>query len=363
MARTSDCAPSIKAIVLAGGGGMRLWPFSRVDYPKQFLHFGDGQSMLQKTILRIAQSPQVDQILIATSVHYEALVRSQLSHLSLTVPMRILVEPMRKNTAPALAFAVKTLQEEEQLEGQTPFLVLPSDHWIEPESIFLHSIEQVLPAVEQGKIITFGIRPSKPETGYGYLIMGKNFDPFTYLVEAFIEKPSLQKAKQLIGNPAAYWNSGIFMFSLQTFWEEMISWAPAIGRFSGIARQKMFEQFAEMPEISVDCAIMEKSKQLVLCPLPVTWSDVGSWDSVYDLFAKDENQNVKTGRVVDYDTKNSLIFSGKRLIATIGLENVLVVETDDVTLIVKKGHSQKVKEIVERLLQAEEKIGGGARKP
>lgn len=328
----------MKAVVLAGGGGTRLWPLSRDDFPKQFLSFGAGGSLLQKTVQRLIGASFIDEVVVATNELHRALVEEQLQKIGVQCP--ILVEPLKRNTASAIALAVKTLQTNE------PIVVVPSDHLIEPEVIFLHALEQLDP---KNKIITFGIRPTKPETGYGYIEIGKKFNGHTFEAKRFVEKPDLPTAEKYVVNPNFFWNSGMFLFTAETFWRQLDLHAPQIAALFKLELNEVIARFGELPDLSIDYAIMEKSKDILVCPLAVSWSDVGCWDSVYDVMEKDQDQNVKIGQVLAIDTTNSLIIGGKRIISTIGLDDLLIVETDEAVLISKKGESQRVKALLQEL--------------
>ncbi|MBF8262516.1 MAG: mannose-1-phosphate guanylyltransferase/mannose-6-phosphate isomerase [Parachlamydiales bacterium] len=340
----------MKIIILAGGGGTRLWPLSRQDFPKQFLHFGDHLSLLQKTVGRFLNAPFVQDVTVATNRQYLSLVEMQLEKITSGKKADILLEPVRRNTAPAIALAVKYLQEIKGAKDDDAILVMPSDHLIEPESVFLRLIEEAEKFTKE-QIVLFGIRPTKPETGYGYIHIGPKSGGMLYEVNRFVEKPDRRKAEQYLSSGDYYWNAGIFAFSPQVFWNELKLYAPEISDRMQGDYAECLAGFANLPDVSYDYAVLEKTKRVAICPMPISWSDVGSWDSLYDALAKDQNQNVWVGNVLGINTKNSLIIGGKRLISTIGLEDVVIVETDDATFISKKGESQKVKELVQELVK------------
>jgi mannose-1-phosphate guanylyltransferase/mannose-6-phosphate isomerase len=338
----------LKAIILAGGGGTRLWPLSRENFPKQFLNFGSGLSLLQLTVQRLKKAVFIDQIIVATNKLHYSLVQEQLSKIE--AESEIIIEPSRRNTAPAIAFVIKYLQEQHQISEEEAVLIVPSDHLIEPEVIFLHIIEQLNKENSlSNKIITFGIRPSKPETGYGYIEIGNKFSSLTFEALRFVEKPDRLTAEKYILNPHFFWNSGMFLFSLRTFWQQLHIHSPHLYSLFEKDLEMIERQFHEMPDLSIDYAIMEKSKDILVCPLAVSWSDVGSWDSVYEILEKDQNKNVKIGRVIAIDTTNSLIIGGKRIVSTIGLDDLIIIETDEAVLISKKGESQRVKALLQEL--------------
>lgn len=342
-------------LILAGGGGTRLWPLSREDFPKQFLHFGDQQSLLQKSVNRFLHSPLTETISIATNAQYAPLVRQQLETIDPDGKIHLIIEPARKNTAPAIAFAMKVLQTQLKVAEEAPILILPSDHLIEPQAVFSSYLMQIAPLIQDDHLVLFGIRPTKPETGYGYIQRGEPFDSVVHHVKRFVEKPDHKLAESYVASGEYLWNSGIFVLSIRLFWQKISQHAVQIKALMQGNLEEVISRFNEMPSISFDYAILEKCDDILVCQIPVIWSDVGCWDSVYDIMDKDENQNVKYGNIIDIDTKNSLIIGGKRLISIIGLEDVLIVETDDATFISKKGESQKVKNMVQELVKSSKK--------
>lgn len=339
----------MKVVILAGGSGTRLWPISRQSFPKQFLSFGGQNSLLQKTVLRFLQVAKAKEIVVVTSPSYLHLVQKQLRLIDPNTEIQVIVEPVSKNTAPAIALAIKYFQETQGATPSDTVIVTASDHLLTPEEKVKASILQANSIAEQGHLVTFGIRPHKPETGYGYIRMNSNPEGHVYAIEEFVEKPSYEKAMQFLIDGNYVWNAGIFTLSIATFWREIQEHAPEIYTLSTVPYETMLKNFANMPDISIDYAVMEKAKGGKVLPLDVGWSDVGSWDSVYEILDKDSDQNVKIGDVLAIDTKNSLLYSEKRLISVIGLEDVMVVETEDALFVAKKGHSQKVKQLVHQL--------------
>lgn len=332
-------------IILAGGSGSRLWPLSRELYPKQLLNLYAEKSLLQSTFERLNRFIPSSNIISVTNTKHHANVKMQLGEMSENSV--ILAEPLSKNTACAIALSVKYIIENS--ENDETILVVPSDLLIEDNEKFAFSIQQAQKFVDEGKIVTFGVKPTYPETGFGYIkfVDGK--------VVEFSEKPDVQTAQKYLENGGYYWNSGIFMFKVSTIINELEHHCPEISKiiknmscsYSSIS----FTEFEKLPCISIDYALMEKSQNLAMVELQSDWKDLGSWQSIYDVSPKDVNNNVFVGHVLDKDSKNSFVYSSSKLVATIGLEDTVVIETEDAILACKKDKTQEVKQIYETLKQ------------
>jgi mannose-1-phosphate guanylyltransferase/mannose-6-phosphate isomerase len=340
----------MKSLILAGGSGTRLWPVSRSDYPKQFLKLDGVDSLLQKTLKRNLAHVRPEDLFILTNSAYYHDVKRQVGEVDARIEKNILLEPSKKNTGPAIALALKYVRDKLGASGDEVMFVCPSDHMITPEEHFTTYLAASEVLAKQGSIVTLGVHPSRPEVGYGYIKKtGEVCVNGSHRVERFVEKPDAPTAQKYLMSGEYLWNSGMFAFTIDTLLTEIEKNAADIHACLQGGYEDVLANFGGMPDISIDYAVMEKSDRVVVLPLNLAWSDVGSWDNVYDVLPKDENQNVKVGHVVDVDTKNCLILGGKRLVSTIGLENLLVVETDDVVLIAKRSESQKEKQLVERL--------------
>lgn len=330
-------------VILTGGSGSRLWPLSRELYPKQFLNFNNKNSLLKSTFERLSEFIPDNQIISITNVKHQSNVKMQLGEIGKN--SIILSEPVSKNTAPAIALCVKYITENNK-DDET-ILVVPSDLLIEDNKKFVDSIKKAQDFVNQGYIVTFGVKPTYPETGFGYIHCenGK--------VSGFIEKPDKDIACKYIQSKDYYWNSGIFMFKVSTVVNEFRLHAQEIfdiiQKINCSDKIISFTEFDKMPNISFDYAVMEKSKNIAMVELQSDWTDVGSWKSIYEISPKDNGNNVFIGHVLDKDSKNSFVYSSSKLVATIGLEDTIVVETEDAILACKKDRSQEVKQIYETL--------------
>ena len=338
-------------IILAGGSGSRLWPLSRELCPKQLLNITGEKSLLQATFERLQHLMPDENILNITNTKHLANVRMQLKDYY-AAPL-ILSEPVSKNTAPAAAVSVKYICENKN--SNDIILVVPSDHLIHDIQKFTEAIEKGKQLAEQGFVVTFGVEPSYCETGFGYIKTSEKIDD-GFKVEKFVEKPDSATAQKYLQDKTMFWNSGIFMFKPSVFFNELKEHAPEI--FEIIEKidfknseEIPFVEFDKMPNISLDYALMEKSDNLVMIKLESDWKDLGSWDAIYDISPKDNNGNVFVGHVLDEGSKNSLVYSSSKLVATIGLEDIVLVETEDAILACRKDKTQDVKHIYETLKQ------------
>ena len=344
-------------VILCGGSGVRLWPLSRQSFPKQFLSFDftDDKSLLQNTYNRIKKIKNIQKPILICNEEHRFIVAEQMRDIKVK-PNSIILEPFGRNTAPAITLAALKAQE---IYEDPHLLILSSDHQIVNEEQFNKVIEKALEFSEKDKLVTFGIIPTSPEIGYGYIKASKPFlknEISAYKVEGFIEKPDKKNAENFLKDQKFTWNSGIFMFKSSTVIKEIKKFYPEvlkkcstslINKLIDLDFQRLDKNsFEGCPNISIDFAIMEKTKNAYVLPLDVGWSDVGSWDFVWNISKKDSKGNVMKGNVIEKNTTNSYLHSQSRLIAAIGLENILVVETNDAILVANKDKSQEVKNVV-----------------
>ena len=343
----------VHAVILAGGSGSRLWPLSRQHLPKQFLSLDGDASLLQTTINRLSPLIKAKNVLIVTQ---EALAKGEAYHALL--PYQTLFEPVARNTAPAIALAAARLM----ADGSDPIMVvLPADHIIKDEVRFREHLEIAIAAAESGKLITFGIRPTRPDTGFGYVKAHRGDTSDVYAVDRFTEKPDAVTAERFLREGDYYWNSGMFVWRASVILAEVRQHLPAVdkviqtiiaeSRIAGTFQQAVEKHFSAMPSISIDYGVLEKSSRVSLVPCDIGWNDVGSWQAVHEIAAKDENGNALQGNVIALDCKNSLIRAEKRLVAAIGVEDLCVIETADAVLISKNDQTQRVREVVDVLHQ------------
>ena len=339
----------MKSIILAGGSGSRLWPLSRDMYPKQLLSLDTDKSLLQQTFIRLNSFCDAKDIATITNIKHLSDIKLQLNQIDNS---NIAIgEPLGKNTAPAIACTLEYFRQKSNTDDVV--LIVPSDHLIKDITAFNKTVEQAKMLAEQGYIVTFGIKPTYPETGYGYVKTEHELQS-GYKVERFVEKPDYETAKKYLESGNYYWNGGIFMGKISTFMQEFETYAEDIYTnlrdldFSKEPKIK-YGIYENMPSISIDYAIMEKSKKITLVELQSDWNDLGSWQSLYNVKEKDENNNVLTGKVVVDNVKNSFIYSQKEIVAVSGLENIILVETEDAIMACKLDESQNVKKLYEKL--------------
>lgn len=340
-------------VVMSGGSGTRMWPKSRQEYPKQFLPLFNKTSMLQDTLLRLngleAEAPYV----ICNEVH-RFLVAEQLRECEILAG-NIVLEPIGRNTAPAIALAALANESEDAI-----LLVLSADHVIMNVEEFHRLVRVGTEAAAKGKMVTFGILPTTPEIGYGYIHAGRDVAPGVAVVESFVEKPDLETAKSYLASGNYYWNSGMFMFRASDYLSELEKHQPKILEqcrlaLAGAKSDMDFtrldaEQFALCPSDSIDYAVMEHTKNAVVIPSDIGWSDVGSWSSLWEISEKDVDGNRFVGDVMETNSHNNLVHSdGRRLVALVGIDNAVVIDTDDAILIASRDQVQDVKSIVNEL--------------
>ena len=346
----------IVPVILSGGSGARLWPLSREAYPKQFLPLVDERTMLQNTALRVAGLADTGAPLVVCNEEHRFMVAEQLRAVGIQ-PATVMLEPVGRNTAPAVAVAALHAQ----AGGSDPLLlVLPADHAIVDVEGFRAAVRRVAPQADAGRLITFGIVPTAPETGYGYIKAGAPLaESGVYVVERFVEKPDAATAQRYLDAGGYYWNSGMFLFRASAFLAELERLAPAIlaacqqaltaGRTDRDFLWLDRAAFAACPKNSIDYAVMEKTDHAVVMPLAVGWSDIGSWSALWEVGTRDSDGNIQRGDVISVDTHDSYIDAGARLVATVGVEHLVVVDTADAVLVASKERVQEIKAIVAQL--------------
>ena len=335
-----------KIIVLAGGSGSRLWPYSRKNYPKQVLKLFEDESLLQKTILRFKERTPKENIHIITNNNQSHLIKSNVEEINFSHDDLIIEEPFAKNTAGAICLAALQLNDDDIM------IVLPSDHIIQNETYFLSVLDEAVELAQQDFLVTLGIQPTYPETGYGYIKKSDLIKNNGYSVECFTEKPNLKTAKTFVDSGDYFWNSGMFVWKVSTILSEFKNIKPQlhdhIKKFvsTGDARH-----FYGIEDISIDYAILEQSKCVAVVKADLEWSDLGSWKSVYDIQKKDKNGNVFNGDCVGINTQNVFIHntSDARTVAAVDIENIAIIDTDDAVIVCNTNETQNVKKVVDQL--------------
>lgn len=340
---------NLKAVIMAGGSGSRLWPLSRSKYPKQFLALNGDDTMLQSTVKRLSNL-DVQSFTVLCNEDHRFFVAEQLRQINKS--SSIILEPVVRNTAPAVALSAFLSNEDDLL------LVLAADHVIQNNAAFVNTVKEAIPLANSGKLVTFGIIADTPHTGYGYIKRGKKIG-IGFNVSKFVEKPSIELAESYIASEDYYWNSGMFLVKASLYLSELLKFSPEIFKFCQLAVSKVEtdldfirinkEKFSECPSKSIDYAIVEKTNNAVVVPMDIGWNDIGSWSSLWDICEKDRNGNVKHGDVVLHDSYNSYFRTDGMLLAAVGIKDLILVATKDAIMVAHKDEVQNLKKIIKVL--------------
>ncbi|SPP65613.1 mannose-1-phosphate guanylyltransferase/mannose-6-phosphate isomerase [Nitrospira lenta] len=357
--RTKNLYP----VIMAGGSGTRFWPLSRQLFPKQLLKIGGEQTLIQQTMQRVLGCAPSSQVLISTNAAQAELIRGQLGDWKQDLKDGFVLEPEGRNTAPAIALAALEVV---RRDPNGLMLVVPADHVVSGQREFSAAVALASQLADEGYLVTFGIKPIRPETGYGYIkpngrkLLGTRGTLKGYRVDKFVEKPNATKAAQYLKAGQYYWNSGMFVWRAATILDEIRTHQPALGKVvdriaqlqaSGAPKQTIDEVYRWATSVSIDNGVMELSSKAAVVPVKFRWSDVGSWGSLDEVAEKDKSGNVLVGRVIDLESSRSIVYADRRVVATIGLEDMVVVDTPDATLVCPKSRAQDVKKVVEILKQ------------
>ncbi|MGB5305692.1 MAG: mannose-1-phosphate guanylyltransferase/mannose-6-phosphate isomerase [Gammaproteobacteria bacterium] len=347
---------SLFPVILSGGSGSRLWPMSREHYPKPLLPLVSEKSLLQDTTTRLDEIPGIGDVIFVCNEEHRFLVAEQVAQLGKT-PKTIMLEPEGRNTAPALTLAALYLV---QQDPEAMMVIMPADHVMSDRQAFIEAVQRGISHAAQGELVTFGVVPDRPETGFGYIKRSARLEADgAYSVLEFVEKPDQVTAEQYVNAGDYFWNSGIFLMSAQRWLEEIDRFRPEILRCCresitrGVQDSDFFrvdrDAFLACPGDSIDYAVMENADRVIVIPVSAGWSDVGAWSALWDLCPHDSNGNVIQGDVITSDTHNAFLFAQHRCVATVGLDDVVVVETADAVLVAHRDKAQDVKNIVSQL--------------
>ncbi len=342
-------------VILCGGAGTRLWPASRASMPKPFIKIRDDKSLLRLTHERVSALDGVSNVVAVTNVEYGLRTAEELAGIG--SELQLLLEPFGRNTAPAVAIAALWI--ERKYGPDATLLVVPADHVVEPQADFAAAVEAARRQAESGHLVVFGVRPTRPETGYGYVKQGAALGASAFVVERFVEKPPRKEAERMLADGCYAWNSGMFCFKVAAIRAALARHAPDVLKgaedavASGVPRAGMTEflasAFSALPEISIDYAVMERASNVAMIPCRFSWSDIGSWKSLSDALTPDAQGNYCEGKAMLVDSQNTYVRSGGRLVAAVGLKDLVVVETPDAVLVAHKDASQQVKDVVAKL--------------
>jgi mannose-1-phosphate guanylyltransferase/mannose-6-phosphate isomerase len=355
--------PTVYPVIMAGGSGTRFWPLSRHLFPKQLLKIIGDETLIQQTMRRVVTGAPPERVMISTNPAQAESIRVQLSGWKDALKDNFVLEPEGRNTAPAIALVALELM---RRDPDAVMLVVPADHIVKGQRDFDAAVALAAELAQQGLLVTFGIKPIRAETGYGYIrpdrkmLLGKRGMLKGYRVGRFVEKPDAARAAQYLKAGDYYWNSGMFIWRAAAILEEIRHHQPALGRgidhIGGLIDQKaprsaIDEEYRRLPSISIDNGVMEQSAKAAIVPVAFKWSDVGSWGSLDEVAPKDKSGNIVGGRVVDIGSQRSVVYGDRRVVATIGLSDMVVVDTPDATLVCPKSRAQGVKQIVDILKQ------------
>jgi mannose-1-phosphate guanylyltransferase/mannose-6-phosphate isomerase len=339
------------SVILCGGSGTRLWPMSRKNLPKQFLRLYGDQSLLQETYLRIRELLPSGNIFFVTNRESSENVLKQIRELEKEFgEEQVIIEPAARNTAPAIGLAMKYLSEKAGIDENETVLFLPSDHYIGKKEAYIETVKKAL-SMEGDCIGTIGIVPTRPETGYGYIRKGEKIADGGFVVAEFKEKPDAATAEEYVASGEYVWNSGMYFFNSRVFFQELSAYAPDIASFFADDFDSLLAKYASVPSVSIDYAISEKSKRVKVFEGDFGWSDIGSFDSLADIIGHNP-----AARHIGIDSKNVFTYSSEnRLIATIGVEDLIIVESGNSILVCKRGRAEEVRKVVAVLKEKEEK--------
>ena len=358
---------NVYAVILAGGSGSRLWPLSRELHPKQLMKIEGDYTLFQSAFIRLVNCVDDKNILSITNVKLESQVKAQLKEMQEKFcrksSYRVITEPECRNTAPAIALAIKyieMLQQDKNIKEDPIIVAVPSDNLITDNEKYCKAVSAGIELAKENYIVTFGVRPDRPDTGLGYIRAKNNrkiksIVPEGLKVESFVEKPDLETAEEFVESDKYFWNSGMFVFKASVMMAELKKYEMDIYnimKFAEISSQTPtipYQDFKDMPDICIDYDVMGHTKKLAMIPLDCEWRDVGSWEAIYEISEKDDNGNYIMGNVLDLDSEDSMVYSTSKLITTIGLKDTVVVETEDAVLVCDRHRSQDVKKIVNHL--------------
>ena len=350
-------------VILAGGSGTRFWPLSRHLYPKQLLRIIGDETLIQQTMRRVLACARPGRVIISTNPGQADSIRVQLNEWKAELKDNYVVEPVGRNTAPAIALVAGELL---RRDPEAMMLVLPADHVVTGEKAFQSAVDLGMQLADRGHLVTFGIKPTRPETGYGYIqpnrrrVLAEKGTLTGYAVARFVEKPNETKAADYLKRGNYFWNSGMFVWKAATILEEIQRHQPQLAkamqrvdavRGAGREPSRIEEAYKKVPSVSIDTGVMERSAQAAMIPVAFGWPDVGNWSSLEEVAPRDKAGNVVSGRVIDLESSNSVLYADRRVVATIGLSDMVVVDTPDATLVCPKARSQDVKKMVEILKQ------------